>query len=236
MPNAAYFTNATTSTMPIGQTFVTSTTSTTSNLVWVSTSNSTIPTPVFSNQVNCRPDQMVYVPYTPDKIDLAVGHARTIHFPDGTWIDFEVSGSFRIFDKDAKVIYKAARCRDFNPFINASDKLEEFIKFCGTIGIRADDMLGIPIQSFIQWLVIEAARADGEFLAHSPTALLPYYSKPRCRSCGRFMSPQLKADGIEFCRPECLAVKLNSHRSQSNGKASSETNAYQSATKSSASF
>lgn len=188
---------------------VTSTTTSVSNSVWLTNGTATT--------TNQQPVPMpMYM--MPDRIKLNVGHARTITFPDGTIIDFAADGSFKIQDENAKVIYKAARCHDFNPFLNASDKLEEFIQFCGTVGIRQGDMLEIPIRSFVQWLVIEAAKADGD----EPKALLelPNYSIPRCRSCGRFMSPQLKADRIEFCRAECLETKLNSHRRKNHGQAS----------------
>jgi hypothetical protein len=156
----------------------------------------------------------VPVPYIPDHIELKAGKARTITMPDGTIIDFKRDGSFSINDANSKVIYKAVRVHDFNTFINASDRLEEFIRFCGSVGVRKGEMLGIPIEHFIKWLVIEAAKADGEDVV---PLLLPDLTKPRCRSCGRWMSPRLKADRIEFCRSKCLEVKLNSHRRDQNG-------------------
>lgn len=146
---------------------------------------------------------------SPD-IHLNDGRAHTIHFPDGTIIEVRPNGSFEIHDKDAKVVYRANRSRDFNPFLNASDKLEDFIAFCGTAGVRQDDMLSIPIKHFIAWLVIEAARADGEPEPEAPLLLpdLRPQSLPRCLSCGRFMSPRVKARKLDFCRPSCFEAKL----------------------------
>lgn len=174
---------------------------TSSGVVWVSTANSTLPTPTFVPTVEVIPDHIVLTP----------GKARTITFPDGTIIHFEKNGSFKIEDQDAKVIYKAARVRDFNPFINASDKLEDFIKFCGSAGVRQGDMLGIPIKHFVQWLVIEAARVDGE--PTTEVLMLPKPSDyPRCLKCGRFISKKLKQNRIEFCRTSCFEIKLGQVR------------------------
>lgn len=216
-----------------------------SNVTWYSVGNttSTMSTSTWSNTLatTCTTNanvicpsqhpqpQVIPYPYIPDHIKLEVGKDRHISFPDGTLIDFKIDGSFEIHDENAKVIYRANRSHDFNPFLNASDKLEEFIRFCGTIGVKQGDMLGIPIKNFVQWLVIEAARADGQ----SDVPLeLPDLTKPRCRSCGRFMSPQLKADGIEFCRAACLETRLNRRKhngyqatttKQVKGKATSST-------------
>lgn len=145
----------------------------------------------------------------PHLLVITDGVKRTIKLPDGTVIYVEKDGSFRIDDAQAKVVYRANRVRSFNPFLNASDKLEEFIKFCGDAGVRQGEMLGIPIKHFIAWLVIEAAKSDGETPSEQPIPALPDLSKPRCRVCKRFMSSRLKADRIEFCRPVCLERKLN---------------------------
>lgn len=204
-----------------------------SPVMWIDTTGSTIPTPMFITQAafpittgtgwtaqqhmqalyNAQQPQTTVVEVVPQHIKLQLGKHRTITFPDGTVIDFFEDGRYMINDANAKVVYKANRVHDFNPFINASDKLEAFIKYCGTVGVRQGDMLGIPIKHFIAWLVIEAAKADGE--EPTDTLMLTDQSKPRCRTCGRFMSPQLKADRIEFCRPICLETKLN--RSNKNG-------------------
>ena len=135
----------------------TSTTSTTGQTTWVALTNGTI--------VNCPITTATPAwapPYTPDITIHDGGPERTISFPDGTVIDVKSDGSFQINDADAKVTYRANRVRDFNPYINASDKLEAFIKFCGEIGVSQGQVLDIPIKHFIGWLIVEAARADGE--------------------------------------------------------------------------
>lgn len=142
-----------------------------------------------------------------DKFEIKDGHGLTIKMPDGGALIVEKNGSYRIDDADSKVIYRANRVRDFNPFLNASDKLEDFIRFCGSVGVTQDEMLQIPIQHFIAWLVIEAAKADGEPEPAMP--LLPdLTAKPRCRSCGRFTSRKLKQARLDFCRPRCFESAL----------------------------
>lgn len=133
------------------------------------------------------------------------GQPIKIELPDGTIIDVKADGSFTIEDKAAKVIYRAARMRDFNPFINVSDRLEQFIEFCGKQGVRQGEMLELPINLFIGWLAIEAARADKEPDPAIP--LLPDLRKrmtPRCPGCGRFTLAEMRVRHIEFCAPPCF--------------------------------
>jgi len=140
--------------------------------------------------------------------EIEDGEPCKIKLPDGGMLEVDADGSYRINDKDAKVIYRANRMRDFNSFINASDKLESFIKFCGELGVRQGEMLDIPVRHFIAWLVVEAARADGEETAEiTPLLELSRYVKPRC-SCGRFIPRKLVARKITFCRPVCLEREL----------------------------
>jgi hypothetical protein len=96
-----------------------------------------------------------------DDFTVDLGTQLTVRLPDGARLSVESDGSYSIDDSDAKVTYRAAS-RDFNSFINASDKLEKFIEFCGSLNVKQDEMLNIPVKHFIAWLVVEAARADGE--------------------------------------------------------------------------
>ena len=140
---------------------------------------------------------------------VADGQAARIELPDGTVVDVAKDGSFKILDADAKVTYRACRIRNFNPFLNASDKLEAFIRFCGQEArVRRDEMLDLPLKLFIGWLVMEAAKADGE---PEPTdiPLLPDLRRravPRCLGCGRFMSRRLVRARIVHCSPRCLEL------------------------------
>lgn len=141
---------------------------------------------------------------------VADGSSCKITLPDGAIITVGTDGSFTINDKDAKVTYRANRMRDFNPFINASDKIEGFIRFCGALGIKQDEMLSIPIKLFIGWLIIEAAHADGEGEDQDVGLLegIHQFRRPRCVRCGRFLARKLAARRIAFCRPVCLEQEL----------------------------
>lgn len=141
---------------------------------------------------------------------IADGEACIVRLPDGAYLVVDPKGNYRIEDKDAKVTYRANRLRDFNSFVNASDKLESFINFCGTLGVRQEEMLNIPIKLFIGWLIIEAAAADGEGRGNDVELLegIFDYVKPRCNGCGRFISRRIAAKKITFCRPVCLEREL----------------------------
>lgn len=52
--------------------------------------------------------------------------------------------------------------REFNRFINASDLLEEFIHYLGTLSVKKSEVMELPVELFIKWLIIRACEADGE--------------------------------------------------------------------------
>lgn len=139
--------------------------------------------------------------------DLVVPDRQSAHItlPDGTKINVDKDGSFEINDQAAKVIYRASRIREFNPFVNASDKIEDFIRFCGDQGIRQGEMLDLPIKLFIGWLIIEAAKADREPEPDVP--LIPdlrRHTTPRCLGCGRFIRRDAATKGLFYCSSGCL--------------------------------
>ena len=75
--------------------------------------------------------------------------------------------------------------RQFNKYVNASDLMQEFIRYCGTLGVRQGEMMEIPVESFIKWLIIEACVVDGE--EPEVTLELGPTPQPRCLGCARFM-------------------------------------------------
>lgn len=136
---------------------------------------------------------------------VADGESARITMPDGSIVDVKSDGSYTIHDKDAKLVYRANRIRNFNPFINVSDRLEEFIDFCGKHGVRKDEMLQLPINLFIGWLVVQAAKADKE--PEPDIKLIPDLRKkvsPHCPSCGKFVSPKRVLKQVMFCAPVCF--------------------------------
>lgn len=76
--------------------------------------------------------------------------------------------------------------REFNPYINASDMLEEFFRFLGTEQVRKREVFKLPLDLFVKWLIIRACEADGE---EPPVTLeLPApKQQPRCLGCQRFL-------------------------------------------------
>jgi len=182
----------------LGSLFGGTSAATATTTAWVSLTNGTVTT-----------TSAATIPRYHDGPNIVIrdGTERNIHLPDGTFILVAKDGSFTINDKDAKVTYRANRVRNFNAFVNASDKLEAFIAFCGAAGVRQGEMLDIPIKHFIAWLIVEAAKADGEAEPATEMPMLPAPRATRCR-CGRFMPRKLVERKIAFCRPVCLEREL----------------------------
>lgn len=122
---------------------------------------------------------------------------KNYDLPDGSKIAIDMNGNFEIVDRNAKVTYQANRKREFNPFINASDLLEQFIHDVGELGVRQCEVLAIPIELFINWLVIKAAEQDGDPMPDIPQLEAP--KKHRCKWCGHFLSNDMKSKKIDFC-------------------------------------
>lgn len=137
---------------------------------------------------------------------INAGDIISIDLPDGAVLHALADGSYSIEDKDAKITYKAARVREFNQFLNASDLLEEFVKYVKGFGVKQHEFMGLPIELFINWLVIRAAEADGEPAPDVPDPAqrlplllpAPTYGS-RCLDCGRFIPEKPRLLGIVFC-------------------------------------
>lgn len=157
-----------------------------------------------------------------DRYDPVTGITQAIHYgyalpekegsylmPDGSTLKVDSYGNYQVFDQDSKVTYKANRVREFSRYINASDLLEEFVGYVGRLGldVKQTEVLKLPIEAFINWLVLQAATKDGDSLEGLPSvekALpAPIPKKPRCLGCGRFMSKMWAATSrMAFCSQE----------------------------------
>jgi hypothetical protein len=82
--------------------------------------------------------------------------------PDGSKLVIDFNGNYEIIDHNAKVTYKSNNIREFNKFVNSSDVLEDFIRDVGKLGVKQKDVFSLPIELFINWLIIRAAEKDGE--------------------------------------------------------------------------
>lgn len=197
----------------ITQAFTTGSSTTTSNTLWFSpgATGTLTSTTVPQHYTVVRTDPLDMLGPLSDLsvINLDDKLEHKLILADGTIIYVEKDGSFKIDDKNAKTVYRGCPTRDFNSYINASDKLEEFIKYCGEVGVKQGDMFGLPLELFIKWLVIEAARADGEKtdVQVNVLAALPDYSVPRCDNCGRFIRKKMKEAKMFFCGPKCFGKK-----------------------------
>ncbi len=124
-----------------------------------------------------------------------------LELPDGTIIDVEDKYRFKIYEDNAKVTRDACRIQAFNRFLNASEMLEAFIKDCAPAGIKQNQILKVPVEAFINWLIYKAAESDGDQLPASR------YNH-RCGYCQRFIARHLVARGVNFCGPDHLGGYL----------------------------
>ena len=186
------------------------TVSSTSSTWWYTpaTSGTTVYVPDDSYGVNHLPNhdkvRVVHVPV--DITQLKPGKAYDL--PDGGKVMLDDHGNYRIEDQNAKVIYKANRLREFNPYVNASDLLEDFIRDMKQFDVRQSELLGLPVNVFIHWLILKAAERDGDAInTPPPQAVLPKRDV-RCLCCGRFLPRRLLERRVYFCAPDHLSRYL----------------------------
>ena len=143
------------------------------------------------------------------------------HFglPDGSKLLIDDAGNYQIEDKDAKVTYQANRVREFSPHLNASDMLAQFVKYVGSLGVKQAEVLGLPIELFINWLIIEAAERDHDTVPPEITPVLEHREvqlilRPKCLSCGRFIPRLHRQHRFPFCGVDHAAryVALRSNK------------------------
>ena len=147
---------------------------------------------------------------------------ESIAYPFGkTWVrnNFNVNSPYQLKklffmlgiylpDTDAKTLYRGNRIREFNRYINSSDLLQDFIRFLGKNGVKQSEALSIPIELFVNWLILQSAEADGEDV---PDEFVPTERHPRlveckrkkedrrCLKCGKFIPHNKIQAGFNFC-------------------------------------
>lgn len=135
----------------------------------------------------------------------AKGVGAVLELPDDSKLFIEPNGSWKLEDKDAKtLIYKPNVVREFNTFVNASDRIEDFIGFCKKFNISQNELLELPLKLFIMWLIVSAAEADGIEEQTDTKKLQIEFKKrfrPRCK-CGRFIKREKASQGFLFCDGE----------------------------------
>lgn len=93
---------------------------------------------------------------------------------------------FTIMPAPAAVPAPAPAPRAFNRYVNGSDLLEEFIAYLGTEGVRKREIMGLPVELFVKWLIIRACEQEQEEPGVVLTLPAPK-PQPRCLGCQRWM-------------------------------------------------
>jgi hypothetical protein len=96
----------------------------------------------------------------------------------------------------------------FNKYLNASDLLAAFGKYAQEVRrqLTMEEFMELPIQLFVQWLVIEAARFDQTPVPDGVPATVRFLH--RCRDCGRFLPREYQRLGVNFCSPAHMEQAL----------------------------
>lgn len=159
----------------------------------------------------------------PERLSPVLGQKLELNLPDGGKFTLEKDGSYKLEDDAARVTYAAARHREFNRYLNASDLIEEFIGEIGGLGIKKGEILKVPMSAFIAFLVVKAAEADGEEppaveidmieSARDSVLLLPApIKKPKCCCCGRFIARSFGDAGLAYCSDDHAAAHFRKRR------------------------
>src|SRR5690242_8097326 len=101
--------------------FTTSTGGSASTMMWVNVTSST--TATVTNGYSVVDDTL----WVSDDIHRELKAGRAYTLPDGSRIEIDAKGNYKVLDDDAQVIYQACRIRAFNRFLNASELIEQFI-------------------------------------------------------------------------------------------------------------
>jgi hypothetical protein len=153
--------------------------------------------------------------------NLAMRHnleaGRAYQLPDHSRLVIDDHGNYKIEDQDAKVTYQANRIREFSPHLNASDMLAKFVEYVGSLGVRQTEVLSLPIELFINWLIIEAAERDHDPVPPEVVPVpqhreLKMLVKPKCLKCGRFIPALHRRHRFPFCDPQHAGVYLQRQR------------------------
>lgn len=131
-----------------------------------------------------------------------------VELPDGTMLHVD-KGKLLIDDDDAQIVYAANRFREFNRYLNASDLLVDFVRFAGSLDVRQSEVLDLPIDLFINWLIVQAAEADGEsppddiVIDQHPSLNHKALPRPkhstRCVHCGKYVVSSKQKDLLPAC-------------------------------------
>lgn len=151
----------------------------------------------------------------------ALQPGETRELPDGSKIIIDDQGNYRIEDKDAQVTYQANRMREFSPYLNASDMLTRFMDYVRGLGVKQHEVLQLPLELFVNWLIIEAAERDQDPVPEGVVRpeehkLLAAVTKPKCLRCGKFIPKTHRQYNFPFCDPPHAADYILKRREEQN--------------------
>lgn len=80
----------------------------------------------------------------------------------------------------------------------------EFVEYARSLGVAQDEVLQLPLNLFISWLIISAAERDGDPLpAHvTPREQLVAIRNPQCLACKRFIPQKHYKARFPYCNPK----------------------------------
>lgn len=133
--------------------------------------------------------------------------------PNGSRLAIDDDGNYKIENEQQQITYRANTSRAFNPYINAGDMMAKFVEEAVRLGVARDEVLKLPINLFISWLIIAAAEQDGEerpadIVPISADPLLLSVVRPKCLQCGRFIPRLYHRNRFPFCNPEHATKRL----------------------------
>lgn len=99
-----------------------------------------------------------------------------------------------------------------NRHLEASDLLEAFLRHMSAEGVGRAELLELPIELFVSWLIVEAATAEGAEIPDNvlpPRQKLAFVRRPRiCRGCETPLPQALLDRGLQWCSPACVGLEF----------------------------
>jgi hypothetical protein len=145
------------------------------------------------------------------------GKKFALKMVDGSMLQIDEKGNYFLEDQYQTRIYEANNRREFNRYINASDVMEQFITYLQDKGVKQVDFLNLPIEVFINFMIIQAAQKDGDPIPSDivPPEIHPKLIEsskqeiPRCKYCGKFIEHKREKAGVKFCGEGHLFLFMN---------------------------
>jgi len=94
--------------------------------------------------------------------------------------------------------------REFNRYVNASDMVEDFIEWLGIQRVRQGEVMKLPLELFVKWLIVRACEADDEeppIEAEVKLSSRVITGRKRCHVCQQFMEDRVEVELHAECAP-----------------------------------